>query len=117
MFALLGFLLISTETMPAGVLPQIAAGLRTSEGVAGQLVTAYALGTVLVTIPPIVLTRGSRRKPLFLVGIACFLLANTVTAVSPYVAVSLGARFVAGGLSGMLWGMLAGYTSRSRRRR
>ncbi len=109
-FALLGFLLISTETMPAGVLPQIAAGLRTSEGVAGQLVTAYALGTVLVTIPAIVLTREFRRKPLFLVGIICFLLANTVTAVSPYVALSLAARFVAGGLSGMLWGMLAGYT-------
>ncbi len=110
MFALLGFLLISTETMPAGVLPQIAAGLRTSEGMAGQLVTAYALGTVLVTIPAIVLTRGFRRKPLFLVGIICFLLANTVTAVSPYVTLSLAARFVAGGLSGMLWGMLAGYT-------
>ena len=29
-FALLGFLLISTETMPAGVLTQIAAGLGTS---------------------------------------------------------------------------------------
>lgn len=109
-FALVGFLLISTETMPAGVLPQIAAGMRTSEGVAGQFVTAYALGTVLVTIPAIVLTRGLRRKPLFLVGIVSFILANTLTAVSPYVALSLAARFVAGGLSGMLWGMLAGYT-------
>ena len=111
-FALLGFLLISTETMPAGILPQIAAGLQTSEGMVGQLVSAYALGTVLVTIPAIVLTRRFRRKPLLLIGIVAFLIANTAAAVSPHIAFSLGARFVAGGLSGMLWGMLAGYTVR-----
>jgi predicted MFS family arabinose efflux permease len=109
-FALLGFLLISTETMPAGILPQIAAGMNTSEGTVGQFVSAYALGTVLVTVPAIALTRGLRRKPLFLIGIISFLLANTVTALSSSVAFSLVARFVAGALSGMLWGMLAGYT-------
>jgi len=111
-FALLGFLLISTETMPAGILPQIANGMQTSEGIAGQLVSAYALGTVIVTIPAIVLTRRFRRKPLFLIGIAAFLVANIAVAVSPHIAFSLAARFVAGGLSGMLWGMLAGYTVR-----
>ena len=111
-FALVGFLLISTETMPAGILPQIASGMQTSEGIAGQLVSAYALGTVVVTIPAIVLTRRFRRKPLFLVGITAFLVANATAAVSPDIAFSLTARFVAGGLSGMLWGMLAGYTVR-----
>lgn len=107
-FALLGFLLISTETMPAGILPQIATGLRTSEAIAGQLVSAYALGTVVVTIPAIVLTRRFRRKPLFLVGLVAFLLANAAAAAAPLIAVSLAARFVAGGLSGML----AGYAVR-----
>ena len=109
-FALLGFLLISTETMPAGVLPQIAAGLGTSPGVAGQLVSVYALGTVLATVPAIVLTRRFRRKPLLIVVVACFLLANAATALSPHIALSLASRFVAGALSGTLWGMLAGYT-------
>ena len=47
--ALMGFLLIATETMPAGLLPQIATGLATSEGTAGQLVSAYALGTILAS--------------------------------------------------------------------
>ena len=86
--------------------------MQTSEGIAGQLVSAYALGTVLVTIPAIVLTRRFRRKPLFLIGITAFLVANIAAAVSPDIAFSLTARFVAGGLSGMLWGMLAGYTVR-----
>ncbi len=33
-----GFLCIVTETLPAGLLPQIASGLRISEAIAGQLV-------------------------------------------------------------------------------
>lgn len=111
-FALLGFLLISTETMPAGLLPQIADGMGTSEGVVGQYVSAYALGTIVVTIPAIALTRRFRRKPLFLLGIVGFLLANLLTAIASDVPLALVARFVAGGFSGMLWGLFAGYAVR-----
>jgi predicted MFS family arabinose efflux permease len=107
-----GFLVIMTETLPAGLLPQLAAGLRVSEGGAGQLVSAYALGTVLAAIPAAALTRGSRRRPLLLAGLCGFLVANAVTALAPSLAVALTARFVAGAFSGLLWGMLAGYARR-----
>lgn len=108
----MGFVLISAETMPAGLLPVIAAGLHTSEGTVGLLVSAYALGTVLATIPAITLTRGLRRKPLLLAGIAGLVVANTVTALSPDVALSLVSRFLAGAFSGVIWGMLAAYGRR-----
>lgn len=107
-----GFVLIGAETMPAGLLPQIAAGLSTSEGTVGLLVSAYALGTVVVTIPAITLTRGFDRKPLLLIGIAGLLFANTVTAFSDSVPLSLATRFLAGAFSGVLWGMLATYGRR-----
>lgn len=110
--ALMGFILIATETMPAGLLPQIAGGLDITEGTAGQLVSAYALGTVILTIPAIAFTRGMRRKPVFIVGILGFLLANTVTAFSPDIVLTLGSRFAAGAFSGLAWGMLAGYARR-----
>ncbi len=110
--SLMGFLLITTETMPAGLLPQISAGLATSEGTAGQLVSAYALGTVIATIPLVALTRGMRRKPVLLVGILGFLLVNTVTALSSEVVLALVMRVLAGAFSGLLWGMLAGYARR-----
>lgn len=110
--ALTGFIGIATETMPAGLLPQIAEGLDTTEGRAGQLVSAYALGTILAAIPAIVLTRGVRRKPLLLLGILGFLVANTLTALAPNLAWTLVARLVAGAFSGLLWGMLAGYARR-----
>ncbi|WP_421106437.1 MFS transporter [Streptomyces sp. NEAU-S77] len=107
-----GFLVIMTETLPAGLLPQLAAGLHVSEGGAGQLVSAYAIGTVLAAIPAAALTRGSRRRPLLLAGLCGFLVANAVTALAPSLAVALTARFVAGAFSGLLWGMLAGYARR-----
>ena len=110
--ALMGFLLIATETMPAGLLPQIAAGMGTSEGTVGQFVSAYALGTVIAAIPAVAVTRSMRRKPVFIAAILGFLVANIITAFSADIALSLGARFIAGAFSGLIWGMTAGYARR-----
>ena len=110
--ALIGFILVAMETMPAGLLPDIAQGMATTEGTVGLFVSAYALGTVIVTVPAISLTRGFRRKPLLLTTVAGLILANTVTAISPDVVVSLASRFVAGSFSGVIWGMLAAYAIR-----
>lgn len=110
--ALMGFILVAMETMPAGLLPDIASGMNTSEGMVGLFVSAYALGTVIVTVPAISLTRRFRRKPLLLTAIAGLVLANTITATSPDVALSLVSRFVAGSFSGIIWGMLAPYAVR-----
>lgn len=56
-FTVAGFLAIMTENMPAGLLPQIGAGLGVSEAMAGQTVTFYALGSVIAVIPIIAATR------------------------------------------------------------
>lgn len=110
--ALIGFILVAIETMPAGLLPAIATGMATTESTAGLFVSAYALGTVVVTVPAISLTRGVRRKPLLLIAVAGLIAANAVTAVSPEIALSLISRFVAGSFSGIIWGMLAAYAIR-----
>ncbi|MWV58655.1 MFS transporter [Rathayibacter sp. VKM Ac-2754] len=112
LLATMGFLLVAAETMPAGLLPVIAEGMGTSEGTVGQFISVWALGTVIVTIPAISLTRGFRRKPLILVVIACLIVANTVTALSSDVVVSLVSRFFAGAFTGIIWGMLAAYGRR-----
>ncbi|WP_240675493.1 MFS transporter [Cellulomonas endophytica] len=112
LLAAMGFVLVAAETMPAGLLPVIAEGLGTSEGTVGQLVSAYALGTVVVTVPAIALTRRLRRKPLLLVTIAGLVVSNTVTALSDDVVLSLVSRFFAGAFSGVIWGMLAAYGRR-----
>jgi len=107
--AAIGFVLVAMETMPAGLLPVIADGMNTTEGTVGLFVSAYALGTVIVTIPAITLTRGMRRKPLLLTVIAGLIIANSVTAVASDVTLSLVTRFIAGAFSGIIWGILAAY--------
>lgn len=110
--ALMGFVLIASETMPAGLLPQIATGMTVPEATAGQLVSAYAMGTVIAAIPLTAMTRGLRRKPVALTGLLGILAANVITAASPDIVLSLGARVFAGACSGLLWGLLAGYARR-----
>lgn len=46
-----GFITILTEAMPAGLLPQMGEGLQVSQALVGQLVTLYALGSLLAAIP------------------------------------------------------------------
>jgi predicted MFS family arabinose efflux permease len=111
-FTMAGFLTIMTETMPAGLLPQIGRGLGVSEALAGQLVTLYALGSVLAAIPIIAATRGWNRRPLFLMAIGGLLVFNTVTALSSHYGLTLAARFIAGMAAGVIWGLLAGYARR-----
>ncbi|MGN7126772.1 MFS transporter [Methylorubrum thiocyanatum] len=110
--AMAGYVTILTEALPAGLLPQIGAGLGVSEALAGQLVTVYALGSLAAAIPLTAATQGMRRRPLLLSAIAGFALANTVTAVSPSYALTLAARFCAGVSAGLLWALIAGYAAR-----
>ncbi|ARJ42782.1 MFS transporter [Pantoea alhagi] len=110
--ALAGFITILTEALPAGLLPQIGAGLKISQALAGQLVTVYAVGSLMAAIPLIAATQGVRRRPLLLSAIAGFVVANTVTMVSDSYLLTMVARFLAGVSAGLLWALLAGYAAR-----
>ena len=94
------------------MLPAIGAGLGVSEAMAGQLVTVYALGSLLAAIPLVAAPRRWRRRPLLLLAIMGFAIANTITACSPAYGLTLAARFIAGVSAGLLWALLAGYASR-----
>nr|WP_238340274.1 MFS transporter [Pseudomonas sp. SWRI18] len=107
-----GFICIVTETLPAGLLPLISDGLAISPSMAGQMVTAYALGSVLAVIPMTIATRGWRRRNVLLLTIVGFLLFNSITALSSHYGVILVARFFAGVAAGLAWSLLAGYARR-----
>ena len=110
--AMTGFICILTETIPAGLLPHIVEGLNISKGMAGQLVTLYAIGSLVAAIPFAMFTAGMRRRPLLLAIIAGFLVFNTITAISSSYALTLVARLFAGVAAGAAWGMIAGYARR-----
>ncbi|QEL26834.1 MFS transporter [Bosea sp. F3-2] len=106
------FITILTEALPAGLLPQMSSDLEISPSLVGQLVTAYAVGSLAAAIPLTAATQGLRRRPLLLAAIAGFAVANTVTAVSTDYGLTIAARFVAGVSAGLLWALVAGYAAR-----
>ncbi|MGF7240051.1 putative MFS family arabinose efflux permease [Pseudomonas oryzihabitans] len=110
--AMTGFICIMTETLPAGLLPEIAQGLQVSPALAGQTVTAYAAGSLTAAIPLTLATARWRRRRVLLATILGFLLFNTLTALSSSYALTLGARFAAGAAAGLAWSLLAGYARR-----
>lgn len=110
--AIAGFITIVTEALPAGLLPQISAGMNISGALAGQFVTLYAVGSLVAAIPLITATQGVRRRPLLLLALAGFVVANTVTAFSVNYVITMAARFLAGVSAGLVWALLAGYAAR-----
>lgn len=110
--AMTGFICILTETIPAGLLPQISAGLNIAPSLSGQLVTAYAAGSLLAAIPLTLLTRSWPRRRVLLTTVGGFLIFNSLTAASTQIMVILVARFFAGACAGLAWSLLAGYARR-----
>lgn len=110
--AMAGFITMLTEVLPAGLLPNISASLAVSESMAGQLISIYALGSLLTAIPLITATQGLRRRRLLLMAIGGFAVTNTVTAFSDFYALTLVARFFAGVSGGLVWALLASYAAR-----
>ena len=110
--AMTGFICILTETIPAGLLTGISSGLNISPSVAGQMVTAYATGSLLAAIPLTILTRTWSRRSVLLATVCGFLLFNSLTALSDSVAIILCARFLAGSAAGLAWSLIAGYARR-----
>ena len=106
------FIGMMTEAMPAGLLPQIGADLKVSEALAGQLVTAYAIGSIIAAIPLTAMTRAWRRRSVLLLAIGGFFVLNTLTALSTVYVITLAARFLAGIFAGLLWALVAGHASR-----
>jgi predicted MFS family arabinose efflux permease len=84
------------EFVIAGLLPQVASDLRVSPGMAGQMVTLFALAFALgAPVLGVALDRYPRRRVL-LGGLAAFVAANILAAVAPSFAMLAVARVGAG---------------------
>src|ERR1700752_4473244 len=77
------FVSVTSEFLPTGLLPDMAAELGVSESQIGLLITVFA-GTVVVSTAPLtVLTRRYSRKWLMVLLLGVFALANLLCAVAP----------------------------------
>jgi predicted MFS family arabinose efflux permease len=107
-----GFLGILNETVPAGLLPEIARGLRVSESAAGQIITVYAVATALTAIPLNALLRRHSRRSLLFGSLIAFAICNLVPVVSTSYVLILGARVLGGVGAGLIWSNIGSYAAR-----
>lgn len=106
------FITILTETLPSALLPKMGASLGVSEPLVGQLVSIFAIGSIVAAIPLTIATQAWERKSLLLIAVSGFSVVNTVTALSTNYDVTLAARFFAGVFAGLLWSLVVGFAAR-----
>ena len=105
------FMMVTSEFLPTGLLPEIADQLKVSESQVGLLITVFA-GTVVLTATPLaVLTRRYSRKSLVLVVLLVFVLGNVLAAVAPTYEVLVVARVIGGLAHGLFWSVVGAYSA------
>lgn len=101
------FIYVTTETLPIGLLPQIAGDLGTSQSAVGLLVTAYGLVVVLSTIPLTKATGRWPRRRLLSVLLVVFAVSNALSALAPSYPVLLLARIVVALSQAVFWAVVS----------
>jgi len=103
------FVLVTSEFLPTGLLPDIAGDLRVSQSQVGLLVTIFAATVVISTAPLAALTHRYSRKWLLIAVLGVFALANVLAAVAPSYEVLVGARVLGGLAHGLFWAIAGAY--------
>ncbi len=97
------FVIVMTETLAVGLLPQIADGLGVSLGLAGLMVLVPGFGAA-VAAPLFYIGSGrfNRRSVIIALGLMV-LLSNAVVAIAPNIVMALIARMLFGATLGAFW--------------
>ncbi|WP_334152656.1 MFS transporter [Microbacterium sp.] len=105
MLMLMGFLLVTAEFLPNGVLTEMAEALDVTPGQAGQTVTVTALvGLVVAPTIGLMFPRLDRRSLLVWMALAAAV-SNLIVAISPNLIIILLARFLLGAAISAFWAM------------
>ncbi|WP_162254938.1 MFS transporter [Arthrobacter sp. Soil762] len=107
-----GFVSVTTELLPVGLLTLISNEFEVSEVGAGLLVAAYSVIVVFTVIPLSRLTSRVPRRRLMVATLIAFLVGTLVLVAAPNFQIALFGRLISGAAHGMLWSVLAPYVSR-----
>lgn len=107
------FLMITTEFVVAGILPEVAADLRVSLGRAGLLITVFALGMIIGSPLMTLLTIRLPKRLALLLALALFVAGHVVVAVAQDFTVLLVARFLTAFATGAFWSVASVVAARA----
>ena len=106
------FVFVTGETIPVGLLPQIAAGLSVSEAAVGLLLTSYAVVAALTTIPLTALTMRIPRHLLLATTVAIFVLSQLIAAFAATFLILTLSRLICAVAHGVFWSTIAPVAAR-----
>jgi DHA1 family inner membrane transport protein len=100
------FCFVAMETLPVGLLPQIAGDFGVSLAGAGMLVTGYGLTVAVMSVPLAYATRGVPRRLLVPMMLAVFAVGTLGSALAPSYGILLGARVVVALSHSVFWAVV-----------
>jgi predicted MFS family arabinose efflux permease len=112
LLALSVFAVVTTETLPVGLLPPMAEDFDATEATIGLLVSLYAALVAILAVPLTLATRRVPRKRLLLISTGCFVISNVVAAIAPDLAVLAAARALGGASHAVFFSVCIGYAAR-----
>jgi predicted MFS family arabinose efflux permease len=101
------FCYVAAETLPVGLLPEIAADLDVTEAQVGLLLTSYAVVAAVSTIPLTALTMRVPRHTLIAVTVAVFAVSQAAAAVAPTFLILMLSRLICALAHGVFWSVIA----------
>jgi predicted MFS family arabinose efflux permease len=101
------FVYVTAETLPVGLLPQIAEGLSVSEADVGLLLTSYAALVAVSTIPLTALTMHLPRHRLMAGLVAVFAVSQAAASLAPTFLTLTLARLICALAHGIFWSAIA----------
>ncbi len=101
--AVAGFIFVTTELMPIGLLPDIARDLDQSEARTGLLVTIYAWTVAAASLPLTLACARMDRRKLLLVLLSLFTAGQWLAAAAPNFACLLAARLLTALTHALFW--------------
>jgi DHA1 family inner membrane transport protein len=106
------FVSVSSEFLPMGLLPDMAADLDVSESRVGLLVAIFAFTVVIATAPLTIITRRLSRKWLMVGTLGTIAVATLLVAAAPTYEFLVFARILGGLAHGLFWAVAGPYASR-----
>jgi DHA1 family inner membrane transport protein len=101
------FLMLTTEFVIAGILPEVANALQVSVARSGSLITVFAVGMIIGAPVMTVLTMRLSKRITLVLALIVFVAGHVLVAVSSDFEVLLVARFVTALATGAFWAVAA----------
>ncbi len=103
---LAAFIFVTTELLPVGLLPDIAAGLNRPEAQTGLLLTAYAWMVTITSLPLTLLSARFDRRKLLLILLGVFCAAHMLAALAWNFSALMAARIIIALAHALFWSIV-----------